>query len=218
MAQYLVVGMGKFGRSIASTLYKNGQTVLAIDTKENLIQEAIDDGIVYDGIVMDAKDETSLKKIVEGSFDTAFVCIGTNVQDSILITVTLKDMGINNIIAKATTKVHGKVLEKVGATRVIYPEEEMGSKIAFSVLNPNIIEYLKFSDGYSIIEIKVPKSFIGKTLLELDLRKKYDANIIAIKDENEQINSLIGPNTILNESDMMVVFGDIKKIKNIVEN
>lgn len=218
MAQYLVVGMGKFGRSIASTLYKNGQTVLAIDTKENLIQEAIDEGIVYDGIVMDAKDETSLKKIVEGSFDTAFVCIGTNVQDSILITVTLKDMGINNIIAKATTKVHGKVLEKVGATRVIYPEEEMGSKIAFSVLNPNIIEYLKFSDGYSIIEIKVPKSFIGKTLLELDLRKKYDANIIAIKDENDQINSLIGPNTVLKESDMMVVFGDIKKIKNIVEN
>lgn len=218
MAQYLVVGMGKFGRSIASTLYKNGQTVLAIDTKENLIQEAIDDGIVYDAIVMDAKDETALKKVVEGSFDTAFVCIGTNIQDSILITVTLKDIGINNIIAKATTKVHGKVLEKVGATRVIYPEEEMGSKIAFSVLNPNIIEYLKFSDGYSIIEIKVPRSFIGKTLLELDLRKKYDANIIAIKDENNQINSLIGPNTILRESDMMVVFGDIKKIKNIVEN
>lgn len=218
MAQYLVVGMGKFGRSIANTLYKNGQTVLAIDTKENLIQEAIDEGIVYDALVMDAKDENALKKVVEGSFDTAFVCIGTNIQDSILITVILKDIGINNIIAKATTKVHGKVLEKVGATKVIYPEEEMGSKIAFSILNPNIIEYLNFSDGYSIIEIKVPRSFIGKTLLELDLRKKYDANIIAIKDEKNQINSLIGPNTVLKESDMMVVFGDIKKIKNIVEN
>lgn len=210
MDNYLVIGMGRFGRSIAKTLYENNQFVLAIDSNESTIQEVINENIVEDAIILDAKDEIALREKIKDSFDTAFVCVGQNIQDSILITLILKEMGIQNIICKATSKVQGRVLEKVGATRIVYPEEEMGVKLAFSVLNPNVLEYFKFNDDYSIVEMKVPKKFVGKTLLELDLRVKFDANVIALKDRNGNIKTNMQPTTILEEDEAMVVFGSSK--------
>lgn len=217
MAHYLIVGMGRFGRSIAKTLYEHGQTVLAIDSKENIVQEVIDENVVYDAIAMDAKDELALRKIVEGSFDTAFVCVGTNIQDSILITLILKEMGVENIICKATSKIHGKVLEKIGANKIVYPEEEMGAKLAFNIMNPSILEYFKFSDEYSIMEVKVKEEFSGKTLQELDLRNKYGANIIAVKESNGKLNASLRADTILHKDDCMMIFGKLESMKGIIK-
>lgn len=217
MKNYLVIGLGKFGKTIAKTLYENGNVVLAIDTNEQLVQSILDEGIVEDAITINATDENALKNVAKDSFDTAFVCIGTNVQDSILVTLMLKEMGIKNIICKAKTKVQGKVLEKVGANMVVYPEESMGEKIAYSVMRPSVIEFFKFSDKYSIYEIKVPKTFIGKTLLESNLRHKYFVNVIAIKDKYGVLN--VNPSATYKflEDDILILLGDASKIGDLVE-
>ena len=185
MKNYLVIGLGKFGRAIAKTLYENGNIVLALDENEEAVQRILDEGIVEDAITLDAKDENALKNIVKDSFDAAFVCIGSNIQDSILVTLMLKELDVKNIVCKAETKIQGKVLEKLGADQVVYPEELMGEKIAYSVMRPTVIEYFKFSNEYSVFEIKVPKIFIGKSLLELNLRHKYSTNVIAIRTQGE---------------------------------
>lgn len=217
MKNYLVIGLGKFGKTIAKTLYENGNTVLAIDTSKELVQQVLDEGIVEDAIVIDATDENALQNIVKDSFDTAFVCIGTNVQDSILVTLMLKDLNVNNIICKAKTKIQGKVLEKVGATQIVYPEESMGQKIAYSVMNPSVIEYFKFSDEYSIYEVKINKKFVGKTLMQLDFRHKYLANVIAVKDKDGKLDVNPSPNYSFTEQDTLIVLGETKRMGDMIE-
>ena len=217
MKNYLVIGLGKFGKTIAKTLYENGNTVLAIDTSQELVQQVLDEGIVEDAIVIDATDENALQNIVKDSFDTAFVCIGTNVQDSILVTLMLKDLNVNNIICKAKTKIQGKVLEKVGATQIVYPEESMGKKIAYSVMNPSVIEYFKFSDEYSIYEVKINKKFVGKTLMQLDFRHKYLANVIAVKDKDGKLDVNPSPNYSFTEQDTLIVLGETKRMGDMIE-
>ncbi len=217
MKNYLVIGLGKFGKTIAKTLYENGNTVLAIDTSQELVQQVLDEGIVEDAIVIDATDENALQNIVKDSFDTAFVCIGTNVQDSILVTLMLKDLNVNNIICKAKTKIQGKVLEKVGATQIVYPEESMGQKIAYSVMNPSVIEYFKFSDEYSIYEVKINKKFVGKTLMQLDFRHKYLANVIAVKDKDGKLDVNPSPNYSFTEQDTLIVLGETKRMGDMIE-
>ncbi|WP_068268605.1 potassium channel family protein [Caviibacter abscessus] len=217
MKNYLVIGLGKFGKTIAKTLYENGNTVLAIDTSSDLVQQVLDEGIVEDAIVIDATDENALQNIVKDSFDTAFVCIGTNVQDSILVTLMLKDLNVSNIICKAKTKIQGKVLEKVGATQIVYPEESMGAKIAYSVMNPSVVEYFNFSDEYSIFEIKLPKKFVGQTLMQLDFRNKYSANVIAVKDKDGKIDVTPSPNYSFTENDTLIILGETKKMGDMIE-
>ena len=217
MKNYVVIGLGKFGKTIAKTLYENGNTVLAIDTSQELVQQVLDEGIVEDAIVIDATDENALQNIVKDSFDTAFVCIGTNVQDSILVTLMLKDLNVNNIICKAKTKIQGKVLEKVGATQIVYPEESMGQKIAYSVMNPSVIEYFKFSDEYSIYEVKINKKFVGKTLMQLDFRHKYLANVIAVKDKDGKLDVNPSPNYSFTEQDTLIVLGETKRMGDMIE-
>lgn len=217
MKNYLVIGLGKFGKTIAKTLYENGNTVLAIDTSQELVQQVLDEGIVEDAVVIDATDENALQNIVKDSFDTAFVCIGTNVQDSILVTLMLKELNVNNIICKAKNKIQGKVLEKVGATQIVYPEESMGQKIAYSVMNPSVIEYFKFSDEYSIYEVKVNKKFIGQTLMQLDFRHKYLANVIAVKDKDGKLDVNPSPNYSFTEQDTLIVLGETKRMGDMIE-
>lgn len=211
MKNYLVIGLGKFGRAIAKTLYENGNIVLALDENEEAVQRILDEGIVEDAITLDAKDENALKNIVKDSFDAAFVCIGSNIQDSILVTLMLKELDVKNIVCKAETKIQGKVLEKLGADQVVYPEELMGEKIAYSVMRPTVIEYFKFSNEYSVFEIKVPKIFIGKSLLELNLRHKYSTNVIAIRTQGE-FNITPSPEYKFKKEDTIVVLGKTEGI------
>ena len=209
MAGYLVIGLGTFGRSIAQTLYENGKMVLAIDQQEERVQKVIDDEIASDAITLDVTDENSIKKVVNDDFNTAFVCIGKNTQASVFITVILKEIGIKTIICKAKNELQGKILKKIGATSVVYPEETMAKETALGVIRPNITEHFKFSEKYRMFEIKAPKDFVGKNLIELNLRNKYEMNIIGIKSK-EELNIMPLPNTAISESDILLVIANIE--------
>ena len=212
MANYLVIGLGRFGRSVAKTLYGSNQDVLALDIDEELVQQAIDEKIVDEAIVVDSSDEIALKNIVKDNFDTAFVCIGDNIQASILTTLILKEAGVSKIICKAQNRQHGKVLEKIGATQVVYPEEFMGERVASKVLRPSIMEHFKFSEDYSIIEIEAPKKFDGKNLIELDLRNRYEANVIGIKRKDGKLIVSPKPLVEIEAGDLLVIIADTRKI------
>ena len=211
MAGYLVIGLGTFGRSVTQTLYENGKMVLAIDQREDRVQKVIDDEIASDAITLDVTDENSIRKVINDDFDTAFVCIGDNTQSSVFVKVILKEMGIKTIICKAKNELQGKILKKIGATSVVYPEETMAKETALGVIRPNITEHFKFSEKYRVFEIKAPKDFDGKNLIELNLRNKYEMNIIGIKDEKE-LNIMPLPNTIIRENNVLLVIANIEKM------
>ena len=211
MAGYLVIGLGTFGRSVTQTLYENGKMVLAIDQREDRVQKVIDDEIASDAITLDVTDENSIRKVINDDFDTAFVCIGDNTQSSVFVTVILKEMGIKTIICKAKNELQGTILKKIGATSVVYPEETMAKETALGVIRPNITEHFKFSEKYRVFEIKAPKDFDGKNLIELNLRNKYEMNIIGIKDEKE-LNIMPLPNTIIRENNVLLVIANIEKM------
>ena len=215
MANYLVVGLGRFGRSVARTLYENNQDVLAVDDDEEVVQQAIDSGVVSEAIVLDASDETAIKNIIQDNFDVAFVCIGANVQASILVTLLLKEAGIPKIIAKAQAKSQGKVLEKIGADEVVYPEEFMGKRVASKVLRPTIIEHFKLSNKYAVVEVLAPKIFIGRSLIQLDVRKRFEINIIGIKDKDNEVNISPSPETVIKEGDTLIVVADSQKMNEL---
>ena len=172
MKNFLVIGLGEFGKSVAKTLYRNKATVLVIDARENLIKQALNEGIIEEAIILDATDEIALKKVVRDDFDTAFVSVGDNIQASILITLQLKSMG---------------------------------EKVAYSVLRPTIIEYFKFAEDYFIYEVKVPKTYVGKSLMELNLRHKYEINILAVKHSDGKMNVTPDPNIKLNKDDLLII-------------
>ena len=209
MKSFLVIGLGEFGKSVAKTLYKNKSTVLAIDANEELIKQALNEGIIDDAVILDATDEIALKNVVKDDFDMAFVSVGDNIQASILITLHLKDLGVKDIICKAVNHTQGRVLEKIGATQVVFPEESMGEKIAYSMLHPTIIEYF-------IYEVKIPKSYIGKSLMELNLRHKYEINILAVKHGDGKMNVTPDPNLRLDKEDLLIVLARESSIGKIV--
>ena len=213
MSSYLVVGLGRFGKSVAKALYRNGKTVLALDRDEESVQQAIEYQIVDEAIILDVTDENSLKKIVDDNFDTAIVCIGSDMQSSILATLLLKEIGVKNIICKAANRIQGKVLEKVGATQVVYPEETMGEKIAMKVIQPDITEHFKFSDEYGMFEFEAPRQLVGKNLIELNLRKKYDMNIIGIRKPGQESTMNPDPDTVIEEGSVLFSISRIDRIE-----
>ena len=218
MEGYLVIGIGRFGKSVARTLYENNKTVLAIDENEEVIQQIIDNQLVGDAVVLNATDENALKKVINNDFDTAFVCIGTDIQSSILITVTFKELGIKKIIWKARTEKQGKVLEKIGADIVVYPEKEMGEALAKKVMNPKLTDYFRFSEEYNIFEFEAPAEFIGKNLKELDLRNRYEMNIIGIKQGKDNLNISPHSDTVIEKGNILLVITNNKKNINLFDN
>src|SRR3569833_2397583 len=177
--QYAVIGLGRFGTSVARTLYEMGYDVLGIDTNEDLIQDAID--LVTHAVTADSTDENALKSIGIRNFDVVVVAIGNDVKNSILTTLILKELGVKYIVVKAQDELHGKVLEKIGADRVVYPERDMGYRVAHNLISPNILDYIELAPDYSILEIHTPNKFVGRSLEQIDIRRKYGCNVMAIK-------------------------------------
>lgn len=222
MRQFAVIGLGKFGFAIAKTLAEKGCEVLAIDTDEEKVREA--SLFTTSAIQLDATDENALKKVGVEDVDVAIVSVGENLEASILITLLLKEIGVKEVIAKALNPHHAKVLQKIGVDRVIFPEREMGIKVAESLVTPDIIEQIRLSPNYEILEITVPSSFTGKTLRELAIRTKYKVNVIAIKkkvpyineagesDFKEEINLAPDGENEISVGDVLVVVGEVKNI------
>lgn len=209
MKQYLVIGLGRFGSSVAQTLYESNEEILAVDSEDEIVQECINNSIVDNAVVLDATDIKSLKEIGVSNYDIAFVCVG-EVEASIMITLNLKELGLDNIIAKAVSKSHGKVLEKIGAKKVIYPEEYMGRRVAQLAMEPNLVEHLRFSSDFLLLEIKAPSIFWGKSILELDIRKNHNANVVGIKKDDQSFNATPMPSTVIEKGDILLLITDNK--------
>lgn len=209
MKQYLVIGLGRFGTSVAQTLYESNEEVLAIDSDEEIVQDCINENIVDNAIMADATDVKNLKDLGVSNYDIAFVCVG-EIEPSIMVTLNLKELGIKKIIAKAVSKSHGKVLAKIGATKVIYPEEYMGRRVAQLAMEPNLVEHLRFSSNFLLLEVKAPSIFIGKSILELDIRKKYNSNVVGIKKADQSFNPNPLATTVIEKGDVLLMITDNK--------
>ncbi|WP_144529059.1 TrkA family potassium uptake protein [Peribacillus simplex] len=203
--QYAVIGLGRFGTSVAHRLYTAGQEVLGIDVNEERVENA--ELSVTHAIMADTTEEETLKSIGIRNFDCVIVAIGNDMQSSILTTLLLKELGVDKVIAKALNKNHGQVLTKVGADWVIYPERDMGERVANQLLSPNMLNYIELSKEYNIEEIILPMSMKGKSLRELDLRAKYNISVIAIV-SNGEIIIAPSPDQDIHENDILLVVGN----------
>ncbi|MBE6063668.1 MAG: TrkA family potassium uptake protein [Clostridium butyricum] len=214
--QFVVIGLGRFGKSLAETVYGLGHDVLAIDKNEERVQDIAD--YVTHAIQMDATDENVLKTVGIRNFDVVVITIGSDIQASIMTTLLVKEMGVKFIIAKAQNEQHAKVLDKIGADKVILPEKDMGVRVAHNIVSSNILDYIELSSEYSMMEIEALTAWEGKSLKDLELRKKYGVNIVAIKDGN---NINISPNAedLIRKSDIVVALGsvnDLRKLERIL--
>lgn len=208
--QYVVVGLGRFGSSISKELIKLGNEVLGIDKDEEKVDEMSHE--LTHAVVADATDEDVLKSLGVRNFDCAVVAIGDDIQSSILAAIVLKDLGIKKVVAKALSELHGKVLQKLGVDRVIYPERDMGIRVAHQLNSPNLLDYIEISKDYTIAELSVPKRLCGRTIKQLDPRAKYGCSVVAI---NKQSGVIIAPTAtdIVNENDVMVIIGTNDQIE-----
>jgi len=204
MKQFVVVGLGRFGASVATTLAENGHDVLAIDCDPEKVQAI--SGDVTHAVEADATDEEALKTLGVRNFDVAVVSIGDNVSANILCTLILKELNLPYVIVKAPDTLHGKVLTKVGADRVVYPERDMGSRIAQNLISSNVLDYIEFAPEYGVIEILASDNMVGRTLKELELRASFDVNVMAIK-RGDQLYISPGAEDKIEAGDKLVLMG-----------
>jgi trk system potassium uptake protein len=210
---YAVIGLGRFGTSIASTLFEAGQEVMGIDIDKDRVDDA--QRSLTHAVVLDSTEEDTLKSVGIRNFDYVIVAIGNDMQSSILTVMLLKELGVKHVISKALNKRHGQVLEKVGADWVIYPERDMGERVAHHLLSPNVLNYIELSKEYNIEEILIPSNMTNKSLRELDLRAKYNVNAIAIvRSENLIISP--PPDQIMQNGDKLVMIGHREDLSNFV--
>ncbi|MGM0414981.1 MAG: potassium channel family protein [Bacillota bacterium] len=214
MKQFVVIGLGRFGSSVARTLSDNGHDVLAIDKCEECVDELVE--YVTHAVEADATDETALSALGVNNFDTAVVSIGDNVHANILATLILKEMGVPQVVAKAQDKMHGKILSRVGADKVVYPERDMGERVARQLISTNMLDYIDFAPDYSIIEIIAPSHMVGKTLQDLNFRKAYNANVMAIR-RGKNLNLAPGGQDKVLEGDTLIIMGHNDQLEDLKE-
>ena len=205
MKSYVVIGLGLFGEALARQLCKLGAEVLAMDVRGDLVQQAAN-GVTH-AVVGDAQDKEVLRALGVRDMDCAIIAIGDDLAASVLITMNLQELGVPHIICKAHDETHRRVLEKLGVNRVIIPEQENAQRLARSLNSHNVLEYIELSEEYGILEVPAPKSWVGKTLKELNVRAKLGVNIIAVESGKETNVSPAADYRIL-AGDIMVVLGD----------
>ena len=210
--QFVVIGLGRFGASVAKTLYSLGNDVLVIDKDEDLIQDISDS--VTNAVQMDATDENALRTLGLRNFDVAVVTIGANIQSSVMVTLLVKELGVKYIIAKGNSDLHAKVLYKIGADRVILPEKDMGVRVAHNLVSSSILDYIELSPDYSIMEIEALDEWQDKTLRELKLRSKYGINVMAIK-KGDEINLTPSADDTVESKDIIVAIGSAQDLANL---
>jgi len=213
MKQFVVFGLGSFGSAVATTLIDLGHEVLGVDNDEEKVDDLKD--IITEAVKADVTDEKVLQKLGVKNFDAAIVSMAADLESSILVTIILKEMGIKYVITKANSILHGKVLEKVGADKVIYPERDEGFRIARSLIMPNIKNHIALSQNYSLIEIAALPVFYDKNLGELDLPKKYGVNLLAIRRGNQFTFSPTLKHAI-RENENLIMVGENKKIDQLI--
>lgn len=214
MKQVAVIGLGRFGSSVARTLADSGCEVLAVDVDEARVKAIADQ--VTDAVRANALEEEALRSLGLRNFEVVVVAIGHEVQASILVTVLLKEMGIPKIVAKAQDELHGRVLQKVGADIVVFPERDMGVRLAHTLISRNVIDEIQLSTDYSILEMAAPHGFLGRSLKDLELRQRFGLSVLAIRRKDRII---VSPNAdqVVDEGDILVVLGQPDKLEPLNE-
>lgn len=212
--KFAVIGLGSFGWNVAKTLYERGEDVMAIDKDKEKVNTV--KSFVSHAVQMDSADKENLEALGMKEMDVVVVSLGPEMESSILTVLYLNEMGAKRIVAKALNEDHAKILESVGAKEVIYPEKDMAIRMALKLSNPNVLESLPLLSGVSIQEIAPSESFIGKSLKELDLRKKYGIQILAIKEIIPDRTVFIpSADFVIKDSDILIIMGDEKQLKKI---
>ena len=207
MKSFLVIGLGRFGTSLACELCALGHEVMAVDLREERVQEVA--GSVTHAAAGDARDPEVLRALGARNFDCAVVSAGDDVGTSALIVLNLKELGVPQVVGKARSAVHHRVLEKIGADRVVFPEHETGVKLAQNLSSSNILNFIELSDDFGIVELAAPKPWVGKSLRTLDVRAKYRVNIIAIRRGGDEHDLEVAPGAdyVLAAGDVVVTLG-----------
>jgi len=212
MKKIAVIGLGRFGSTLVKELAKMRFETLAIDEDEEKINEVTD--FVTHALILDSTNINALADAGLNTFDTVVVGIGQNVQASILTTLLLKEIGAKNVIARAINSYHGMILEKIGADKIVYPEQETGIKLAKIIATPMLIDYIEMADGFAIVEINAPENMHGKTLSELQLRTKHGINVVAIK-RGAQTSKIPSADDKIEKNDILLISGPIDNISKL---
>ncbi len=217
MKKFAVIGLGNFGFHVAKALYNDGNEVVAIDTDKARVQAI--DSFSSEAIVMDATDKEALRALGLGQMDGVIVSTGTKISISILICLHLQEIGAKAILVKALDEDHEKILKRVGATEIIHPERDMALRIARGLSTPNALDFIPLAKDFDLVQVAPPKEFLGKSLTELNLRARYNVQIIAIKELAPE-NMVLAPpaDFIVKNSDLLIMLGksqNINKIKTL---
>ncbi|MBC8535211.1 potassium channel family protein [Feifania hominis] len=216
MKSFAVIGLGRFGSNLAKTLFSLGYEVMAVDEDEERVARISD--YVTHAVVGDARDEGVLKSIGIRNVDCVVVALSGDMQSSILVTLLLKEMGVKFILSKAMSEVHARVLTKVGADQIVFPEKDMGMRVAQSLAMNNILDFIELSEEYSIVEVVMPERWAGKTLRDLNVRANYGVNIMAIRHEQtKEISVSPNPDEELIAGDALIIIGTNDDITQITK-
>jgi trk system potassium uptake protein len=199
----LLVGLGRFGAALANSLIYAGHEVLAVDRNRQLVQEWA--GVLTHVVEADATNPEAMRQIGAGDFAVAVVAIGADIEASILSATVLLDLGVRELWAKATSKAHGQILERIGARHVVYPEHEVGERVAH-LLSGKIIDFIEFDDDFAIVKTRTPREAWGKPLGESRLRTKYGVTVVGVKRPGEDFTYAL-PETVAHQGDLLIVAG-----------
>ena len=214
MKSFCILGLGKFGTTLAETLAKNGKQVLVIDADADRIN-AIADNVTY-AVIGDPTNEKVLRTAGVKDYQCAVVCT-TEINENILLTIQLKEMGVQKVIARAINEGHHRVLEKIGANAIVFPERDSAEKLAFMLQKDNVTEYIDFH-GYRIVEVRVPRAWVGKSLIDLELRSKYGVSILAVIREDGEADIPPNPRRKFREDELVSVLGTEKTVAKLTRH
>lgn len=211
--QYLVIGCGRFGSSVAKKMCQLGNEVMVIDKDEDSINNIAE--LVTHTAIVDVTEERDLKSIGLGNFDVVIVAISSDIRASIMATVMAKEMGVPKVVCKAKDELQAKVLYKIGADKVVFPERDMGIRLAYNLASENILDQINLDPEYSIMEIVTPQNWVGKTIIELNLRANNDITVLAVKTQSG-LKVMPSPNYKMQEKNILIIIGNTDKISDII--
>lgn len=211
--EFAVIGLGRFGRAVATTLYDMGFSVLGVDVDEEIVQEMVPHATHV--VAADATDEEVLRSLGLRNFDVVVVAIG-DVEASVLVTLMLKEMGVRRVVAKAVSEHHGRVLQRIGADRVVFPERDMGTRVAQRMVSAHFLDYIEVSPDVSVVELQAGGDMVGKNLEQLRLRNRFRVTVIAIRRGDDVVVSP-GASAVIEARDVVVVIGSNADIRRMQE-